>query len=885
MNELSPYFIRRTVGVEKDTVEPRALSLVVEATNPFWDYWQTIKCHRWLVGLSALAIFVGSALYTFTRVPLYTAEATLLIDRKAPQFLKVQDIRADLVDINSNEFYKTQYEIIKSASIAERVIRDEGLQNDPFFAGGNDNNTNKSGLIAEIGQNLTKSTEGFTPPKPESNSTVDTSAGLVSSYLGKLAVKPVVGTSLVRIRFTTPDPELSARLANAHGSSYMRYGMDLRAQTNNEAVVFLKEKLTELKERVEQSEADLKSYGKNKGIISADTKESIVVHRLADLDKSLTSAEVDRITLEAQMRSIKGRNYDEVPAVRGSASINALKTDLSKSEADYVALAKEFKAGYPPLDTLKARIEETRSRLQYEIQKEVKAIETAYAAAKNKETQLRATMEEQKKSTLDLKDSAVQYAVLAREVETNRQLYDSVLQRLREIDISADALTSNIYMIAKATPSLGSSSPNVPRNLVLGLFLGVAVGIGLAFLLAQLDNTFKSQEEVERYVRLPNLAIMPDFALINDNAHGYISRLIHSVKSELPMKRSSNGHRPLVLDHRPLSLVVEAYRSLRSSLLLSQAGGPPQTVLITSAARGEGKTTTLVNTAVMFAQMGIRVLIIDADLRSPACHVLLRMENNGGLAEILTGQIEWQNAIKSAPTENLFLMSSGSLPPNPAELLGSRNMHDLLQQLREHYEFIFVDSSPVMAVTDAVLVSTIVDGTLLVIDRNTPKPLLRKARTRLSTPHTRLLGMLLNRVDIRTGEFRNYYHQYYEYYRKDEDPAKIPGAAAGYGKKNGRISPPIVESPAETSEPAANQKSGNGPSPAFLELAVAKLAEAMGPMAPLILREHILALGESSDSFPEARRAELIKRVSSEIAADFLRQRFEETMLREIQNA
>ena len=204
--------------------------MVVEATNPFWDYWQTIKCHRWLVGLSALAIFVGSALYTFTRVPLYTAEATVLIDRKAPQFLKVQDIRADLVDINSNEFYKTQYEIIKSASIAERVIRDEGLQNDPFFTGGNDNNTNKSGLIAEIGQNLTKSTEGFTPPKPESNSTVDTSAGLVSSYLGKLAVKPVVGTSLVRIRFTTPDPELSARLANAHGSSYMRYGMDLRAR-------------------------------------------------------------------------------------------------------------------------------------------------------------------------------------------------------------------------------------------------------------------------------------------------------------------------------------------------------------------------------------------------------------------------------------------------------------------------------------------------------------------------------------------------------------------------------------------------------------------------------------------------------------------------------
>ena len=884
MNELSPYFIRRTGGIEKDTVEPRALSLVVEATNPLWDYWQTIQRHRWLIGICALAIFLCSTLYTFTRVPLYTAEATLLIDRKAPQFLKVQDARSDLVDINSNEFYKTQYEILKSASIAEQVIRDEGLQNNPSFTGSKDNNTKKSGLIAEMRQNLTKFTEGFTPSKPKSNSTVDTSAGLVSSYLGKLDVKPVIGTSLVRIRFTTPDPELSARLANAHGSSYIRYGINLRSQTNDEAEVFLQEKLTELKQRVEQSEAALNSYRKNKGVISLDTKENIVVDRLADLNKSLTSAEVERITLEAQVRSIKGRNYDEVPAVRGSASINALKTDLSKSEADYVALAKEFKPGYPPLDTLKARIEETRSRMQYEIQREVKAIETGYAAAKNKETQLRATMEEQKKSTLDLKDAAVQYNVLAREVDTNRQLYDGVLQRLKEIGISADTRTSNVYMIAKATPSLSSSSPNVPRNLMLGLFLGVAAGIGVAFLLAQFDNTFKSQEEVERYVRLPNLAIMPDFALINNgNTHGYISRLINSVKSELPTKWSSNGHRQLVLDHRPLSLVVEAYRSLRSSLLLSQAGGPPQTVLITSSARGEGKTTTLVNTAVMFAQMGIRVLIIDADLRSPACHRLLKMENKGGLAEILTGQIEWQYAIKSAPTENLFLMSSGSLPPNPAELLGSRNMHDLLQQLREHYEFIFVDSSPVMAVTDAVLVSTIVDGTLLVIDRNTPKPLLRKARTRLSTPRTRLLGTLLNRVDIRTGEYKSYYHQYYQYYR--EDPATAPNTPPTSAKRNKGLFEKHSVSRPLTSELPVEQAPRNEPSSLFLERLVTKLTEAMGPMAPLVLRDHVLAVGECSDALPKAKLEQLVKRVSQEILVDSIRQRFEQEMLKEIQNA
>jgi polysaccharide biosynthesis transport protein len=879
MNELSPYFIRRTVGVEKDAVEPRALSSAVEATNPLWDYWQTIMRHRWLIGTCALAIFLCSALYTFTRVPLYTAEATLLIERKTPQFLKVQDTRSDLIDIY-DDFYKTQYEILKSSSIAERVVRDEGLQNNPVFTGSN----KKAGFIAEIWQHLKKWSDSFTPAKPKNNSTVDNSSWLVKSYRGKLEVKPVKGTSVVGIRFTTPDPQLSAQLANAHVSAYRRYGIDLRSQTNDEAAVFLQEKLIELRERVAQSEAALNSYRKNKGIISVDTKENIVVDRLADLNKSLTSAEIDRVTLEAQVRSIKGRNYDEVPAVRGSASINALKAELSKSEADYVTLAKEFKAGYPPLDTLKARIEEIRSRMEYEIQKEVKAIETAYAAAKNKETQLRATMEEQKKATLDLKDSAVQYTVLDREVDTNRQLYDGVLQRLKEIGVAADARNSNVYVISKAEPSLSPSSPNVRRYLMLGLFLGLVGGMGLALLLEQLDNTFKSPEEVERYVRLPNLAVMPDFALINNgNTHGYISRLINSVKSELPTKKSSDEHRQLVLDHRPLSLVVEAYRSLRSSLLLSQAGGPPQTVLFASAACGEGKTTTVVNTAVMFAQMGIRVLIIDADLRSPACHRFLKMKNNEGLVEILTGQVVWQYAIKPAPTENLFLMSSGSLPPNPAELLGSTNMHDLLQQLREHYEFIFVDSSPVMAVTDAVLLSTMVDGTLLVIDRNTPKSLLRKARIRLSTPHTKILGTLLNRVDIRNGEYKSYYQQYHQYYR--EDPATAPNTPPTSAKRNKGLFEKHSVSRPLTSELPVEQAPHNEPSSLFLQRLVTKLTEAMGPMAPLVLQDHVLALGESSDALPKAKLEQLVKRVGQEILVDSIRQRFEEEMLREIQNA
>jgi polysaccharide biosynthesis transport protein len=757
MDQLSPYFSRRATQREKETIDLREFSSVEEQNDPLEDYWLIIKQHRWLILMCASSLFLCATLYTFTRTPLYTANATLLIERKAPQFLKLQDAQAELVDSN-NEFYKTQYQILKSRALAERVIRDEGLESDPIFAGDKNDQPSKSGLIATV---------------PDAAAI---RMGLIGSYLSMLGIIPVTGTSLVQVKFTTPDPVLSARLANAHAATYVRYGIDLRSQTNEEASKFLQQKLIELKKRVEESEAALNGYRKEKNIISVDEKANVVLDRLADLNKSLTAAEADRIALEAQVRTIRGRSADEIPSVRSSAMIASLKADLAKVEAEYASLARRYNPGYPPLDSAEAQVDETRRRLTSEIDKEVKSIEAGFVAAKNKETELRATMEEQKKATLNLKESAVQYAILAREVDTNRQLYDGVLQRLKEIDVAAEVRSSNVYVMGTAQPALGSSYPNRQRMLLIGLFASLAAGIGLAFLLERLDNSLKSPEEAERYVHLPSLAIVPDFALLNEthDAKGsnYASRLVSSAKAELQTwapKRSKNSEGQLVLDHHPLSVVTEAYRSLRSSLLLSQAGAPPQIMLVTSAVRGEGKTTTVINTAVMFAQMGMQVLIIDADLRRPRCHMLLKMENTTGLTELLAGQIKLQQAIKATPMDNLSLMSSGSPPPNPAELLGSKNMHEVLQQLRKQYEFIFIDSSPIMAVSDAALLSTRTDGTLLVINSKTPKQVIKKARKRLSTLHAKPLGILLNGVDIRTGEYGKYYRHYYDYYQDEPE--------------------------------------------------------------------------------------------------------------------
>ena len=374
---------------------------------------------------------------------------------------------------------------------------------------------------------------------------------LAGDYLAKLEIRPVAGTSLIKIKFTTPDPALSARLANAHANSYLRYGVDLRVHSNDQASEFLKQRLTKLKERVEQSETALNSYRKNKGFISVDEKENVIIDRWLDLNKNLNKAEAERIGLEAQIRSIRDGNFDEIPAVRNNPVISGLKSELAKSAAGYAALSKEFKPGYPPLDSLKTHIDENRRRLQSEIQSEVRKIEVIYNAAKNNEAALRGTTEEQKKAALNLKDSAVQYAMLAHDVETNKQLYAGVLQRSKEIGVAAEVRSSNIYLMGKAEPPLGPSYPDSNGILMRGLLLGLLAGVGLAFLLDQLDNTIKSPEEAERFIHLPTLGVVPDFAMPRGARIGYMSKLVNSAKAELPGRPSQDEDRPSVLDHHP----------------------------------------------------------------------------------------------------------------------------------------------------------------------------------------------------------------------------------------------------------------------------------------------------------------------------------------------
>jgi capsular exopolysaccharide synthesis family protein len=583
----------------------------------------------------------------------------------------------------------------------------------------------------------------------------------------------VRGTGLVQVAFQTPSPILSAQLANGHAASYIRYGLDLRSKTNEEAIAFLQKKLLELKERVETSEVALNTYRRDKGIISLSDKENIVVDRLGDLNKRLTEAEAERISLEAKVRTVRGGNYDALAGMVNDPLVEDLKKEIARLEREQAQLAKEFKPGYPPLDKVAAQLDSSRNRLRTELRDAVSGLESAYQAARMKEAELRAAMQEQKAATLNLKDSAVQYTILAREVDTNKQLYDSVLQRMREMRVAADSQSTNIYVVDKAELPRQQSYPNKTRSLLVALFLGLAGGVGVAFLMDHLNSTFRTAEELERYIHLPSLAIVPDFMCLNADGHRYAygspRQLIYRKKEEngnLPAKKAPSE---IITEQDPFSVVAESYRNLRSALLLAKADEPPKTILLTSATRGEGKSTTLVNTAIVFAQMGARVLIMDGDLRRPRCHRILKMPNEVGLAECLAGQIEPENVFRPTQVDNLFVITSGTRPPNPAELLGSKTMARTLDKLSAQFDYIFLDSSPVLPVSDALPMATMVDGVLMVVDgQKTPRQLVRDARVRLSSPQIKMLGVLLNRVDVQEGSYGSYYGHYYNYYKHDE---------------------------------------------------------------------------------------------------------------------
>ena len=766
MSEIAPYPVPRAIHSSSSVPSTAFLThgpaaIAMNDGIGLADCWRIIRRYRRLIFTMLGVAFLLTGIVVLLAERDFTATAVLLIEPEPPQVLDVRELISESGSTDANDYYKTQYDLLKSRDLAAGVIRELNLESTGLLG-----SPGSRGFIAKtlalLARFLDLNAELAAAPETDG-----VRASAIDAYLKRLTIEPLIGTRLVKVSFSAPDPRLAARIANTHVRHFVHQGIQLRSESRLAAVEFLENQLVEIKQRVQRSEAELNTYRHNKGIIAFDVEDTnkIAQGRMQDLTKALTEAETKRITAESQMQQVRAGDYDSLPQVIANPTIVMLKPQVRRLQAQYANMATAFNDKYPKLAELKAEVIASDRALNNEIKQVAKAILRDYNAAVDQERELRTEIGAEKERDLAANDASLQDAVLAREVETNRDLYKNVLQRMQQIQIGEQAPVTNISVVDRATPPPRPSTPKKKRDFMIGGLLALVCGIGLAFILDQLDNRLKTSEEVENYLHLPNFAVAPDFAMLRKSSTGY-PRLNLLRKLSLRSEGTATGF----ADHEPGS--GDVYRSIRTALMFSRAGAPPQKMLITRAIEGEGKTWTAVHAATAFAQTGARTLLIDADLRRAQCHEALGVDNSVGLSEVLVGQLDPADSVRYIEDRNLFLLSAGSRVPNPAELLTSAKMLEVIRFFSEGYQYILIDSSPLMYASDTVGIATMADGVVLVVGPATPKQSVRRVSERLALAGANVLGVVLNRVDIHHPDHKEYNRYYFSYERNSRSDGR-----------------------------------------------------------------------------------------------------------------
>lgn len=792
--EPSRYFIRRSGGglPIEPPIETEASPIYVDEGQPLIDiasYWRIVRKHYRLIVAVLVGVVTIVMIKVMTETPIYTAETTIMIQPAAQS--GSSNTLEDLVQLeaasnDSDQYYKTQCAILQSRGLAALVIKNLGLEHNPAFVGA----PATPGVFDRLFARFTGAAHGaprpphraaprHTAPGLGLESNLGVPSGLVHAYLGSLKVEPTQDTELIKISFSWSDPVLAAQITNAHVVAYESQDSRMHGQANEDAARYLRNKLIEIKEQLAKSEAALNDYRRLKGIIpgliSLDGKNAVVLDRLSDLSKDLTRAQVARIGLESQVTLIGKHDYNSLASVADDPEIQGADKVLDGLYTQRAALASQFKPSYPPLAKLDAQISAMQARVAVAIQRKVTALQSQYQQALEKEKDLQAEMNSQRQETLRLNDSAAQYAILQREVDANRELYNAILTRVKDVEVSSDISSNNVSVINSAETPGAPTSPKKSLDLMLATMGGLGLGLAAAFVIEMLDNTLKNPEDAETYLHLPNLGVVPEFSSVNGKS-AYAPRQLPGDLGAAGAPAVLPPGRELVTTHGSYSRVGEAYRNLRTALMMSRAGGPPKVTLVTSATSGEGKTVTSVNISVMLAQLGGAVLLIDADLRRARCHRVLAVDNHRGLTEVLTGSRDVQATIRATEIDHLHFLGSGSVPPNPTELLNSTRMAELIGQLRENYDYIVVDCAPVLPVSDAMVLAQLTDGVVIVANgAATPRQQVRTACARLEYARAKILGVVLNKVKFGSHDYHYYYHQDYYAYgadraRDEDDP-------------------------------------------------------------------------------------------------------------------
>ncbi len=710
-----------------------------------WDYLHILLHRRWTVVAVLAFTVLTSLIMSFSSTPMYSATALLQIEPEGPNVVQFGDMEESISATQAyHDFYRTQYDILSSRQVALRTIEELELGNDKWL-----NCVERFSLIGRalslVGGLLADGEED--PERVE----LEKRQRLLDNFRESLGIQPRRRSFLVEVTFASPSPEQAARVAESVAREYVDLTLDQRIEAASQGRNFIAKQLDVTKARLEESEQSLHEFARGRNIYALEQEEEVIHAKLADLNTRLTEAEAQRISLEAIVQQSSGPDRGMARIIVNSDLLMALTRQLAEAEAELAELSDRFTGEYPKVKAAEARVRQIRERIGSEESRAIASIDADHRTAIEREAMLRDQMEQQRQVVAAYEVKAIDFKIMRREVDTNRLIYENLLQRMKEVEVTEAIRASNISVIDTPEIPLEPSSPRIALNLALSLILGLLGGVGVSFFQEYADDSIRTPEEVERYLGLPMLGAIPEF-------RGREKDRIDQTSPDLEVTL------------RPTSAGAEAIRTLRASLFLAAPGGLPGRLLVTSAQPSEGKTCMAVNLAAALAQTGRRVVVIDCDLRRPRVHKAIGSTQSPGVTNFLAGNADLDEVVRGTAQIGLDFVAAGPVPPNPVDLLDSVRMDDLINALEDRYDHIVVDAPPSLGFADVPVLSNRLGGGCLLVTKcgSTSRRTARQACEYLTRMQSKLLGVVLNRIGSRASSYS--YYQYYGYYGSYDDP-------------------------------------------------------------------------------------------------------------------
>lgn len=741
--------------------DPQEESSYADSGDPvFKRYLGIMRRHLWPALTVLLVVSTLGIIRAYRAIPVYEATAKLLVERQGPRVTRFEDVVQPNAAWFGQEYYKTQEELVRSRAVLELALEDEEIRNIFEYRPGNVQSQPRS--LSTLLRRTIAAVVGAppaTPPEPWER------------LLATVRSRYFTETHFIAVKAISSNPERAAKIANAVAAAFVRYHMLRRLEVSNDVFLYLQDQKNKEESAMRDAEERLQKFREETRISSLDTSESEhpVLKRLAILNDELTQTQLKRIEVESQSRVIgealsgsrKNLNASDdslfsIPLVQNDSAIAQLRNALVSAESERSSLAEVYGPDHPRMQSVLSRVTSLQSKLREALNGVAESLTTQREMFREKERALSEQYEEQNRLALDLARESVAYQRIVDEVQRHQKLYQVLVERMREVELSSDYTRTNVEIVETAALPKVPAAPNKPRMAMMSVMFGLLLAIGLALFLEHADDTVRTPDDLELRVGVPVLGFVPEI----------------SVRKNVESKAS---YRALISALEPNSSTIEAYRNIRTSLFFAGPADECRILLVTSGGPGDGKTTTACNLALVIAQSGKRVLLIDSDFRRPQIHRNFNLDNKKGLSSVLVGECPFEEAIQKTVhdvniIENLDILAAGPNPPNPTELIESSAMQKLLGRLRDQYDRVIVDTPPVLFVSDASVLATVSDGVVLVVraNRHTRAHAVR-ARKQLERVNAHIIGGILNNVRVPRfgGHYSDFYYHGYARYRSD----------------------------------------------------------------------------------------------------------------------